>query len=71
MLSDKKRQSVLIPPGFANGFLVMSEHSVFHYKWSYPGDYPDVQDQFTIKWDDPILDIDWPINNPILQKRDK
>tara|TARA_R110000744_G_scaffold4356_4_gene15777 strand:+ start:1108 stop:1593 length:486 start_codon:yes stop_codon:yes gene_type:complete len=71
MLSDKKRQSVLIPPGFANGFLVMSEYSIFHYKWSYPGEYPDVEDQFTIKWDDPILDIDWPIDSPILQKRDK
>jgi dTDP-4-dehydrorhamnose 3,5-epimerase len=71
MLSDKKRQSVLVPPGIGNGFCVMSEHSIFHYKWAYEGKYPDVDDQFTLKWNDPELDIEWPINNPILQKRDR
>jgi dTDP-4-dehydrorhamnose 3,5-epimerase len=71
MLSDKKRQSVLLPPGFGNGFCVMSEHSLFHYKWSYPGKYPDVEDQFTLKWNDPELNIEWPIDNPILQGRDR
>jgi dTDP-4-dehydrorhamnose 3,5-epimerase len=71
MLSDKIRRSVLLPPGFGNGFLVMSEHSIFHYKWAYEGKYPDVDDQFTLKWNDPELDIEWPIDNPILQKRDK
>jgi dTDP-4-dehydrorhamnose 3,5-epimerase len=71
ILSDKTRQSVLLPPGFGNGFLVLSEHSVFTYKWAYEGKYPDVDDQFTIKWNDPELDIEWPIDNPILQKRDK
>ena len=71
MLDDKSRKSVLIPPGVGNGFLVMSSHSVFHYKWSYEGEYPDVDEQFTMKWNDDILDIGWPIDNPILQKRDK
>jgi dTDP-4-dehydrorhamnose 3,5-epimerase len=71
MLTDKNRQSVLLPPGFGNGFCVMSDYSIFHYKWSYPGDYPDVENQFTLKWNDPELNIEWPINNPILQKRDK
>jgi len=71
VLDDKTRKQVLIPPGYGNGFLVMSKHSVFHYKWSYLGEYPDVEDQFTIKWNDPYLNINWPIENPILQKRDK
>lgn len=71
MLSDKVRQSVLVPPGIGNGFCVLSDHSVFHYKWAYEGDYPDVDDQFTLKWNDPDLAIEWPINNPILQERDK
>ena len=44
---------------------------MFSYKWSYPGKYPDVEDQFTIKWNDPIVGVDWPIVNPILSKRDK
>ena len=71
ILDSKKRKQVLIPPMVGNGFLVMSHNSVFHYKWSYPGEYPDVEDQFTIKWNDPAIAIDWPIDNPILQMRDK
>tara|TARA_R100001377_G_C3144023_1_gene93765 strand:- start:176 stop:658 length:483 start_codon:yes stop_codon:yes gene_type:complete len=71
ILDDKKRKQVLIPPGVGNGFLVLSEYSVFSYKWAYDGKYPDVEDQFTIKWNDKRLDIDWPIDNPILQRRDK
>ena len=70
-LNDRNRKQVLLPPGVGNGFLVMSEHSVFHYKWSYDGDYPDVDQQFTIKWDDPIVDVKWPIDNPILSNREK
>ncbi|MHA1987683.1 MAG: dTDP-4-dehydrorhamnose 3,5-epimerase family protein [Promethearchaeota archaeon] len=71
ILDDKKRKIVLLPPGVGNGFLVLSDDSVFSYKWSYPGKYPDVEDQFTIKWNDPTLNIDWPITNPILHERDK
>lgn len=71
ILDDKKRKQVLLPPGVGNGFLVLSEKSVFHYKWSYDGEYPDVKDQFTIKWNDPKYNINWPIQNPILQMRDK
>ena len=71
MLTDRNRKQVLIPPGVGNGFLVMSHRSVFHYKWSYEGEYPDVDQQFTIKWNDPIVGVDWPIDNPILSKRDK
>ncbi len=71
ILDDKKRKQVLIPPKVGNGFLVLSDRSVFHYKWSYPGDYPDVNDQFTIKWNSPEYNIHWPIEKPILQFRDK
>ena len=34
------------------------------------GEYPDVKDQFTIKWNDPEINIFWPSKTPILQKRD-
>ena len=70
ILDDRKRKMVLLPPGFGNGFLVLSEHSVFHYKWSYEGDYPDVDEQFTIKWNSKDIGANWPIQNPILQNRD-
>ena len=71
ILDNNTRKQVLLPPGVGNGFLVLSESSVFHYKWSYPGKYPDVEDQFTIKWNDKKININWPIKNPILQLRDK
>ena len=71
ILDDRNRKLVLVPPGVGNGFLVLSEDSVFSYKWAYDGKYPDVEDQFTIKWNDKRLNIDWPIANPILQQRDK
>ena len=71
ILDDKTKKQVLIPPKVGNGFLVLSDRSVFHYKWSYPGSYPDVDDQFTIKWNDPEYNIYWPIEKPILQLRDK
>jgi len=70
VLNDKNRKQVLLPPGVGNGFLVLSENSVFHYKWYYYGDYPDVKDQFSIKWNDKKLGINWPISNPILSPRD-
>ena len=71
ILDDKSRKQVLLPPGFGNGFCVMSENSVFSYKLAYDGEYSDVRDQFTLKWNDPRVSIDWPTNNPILQARDK
>ena len=70
ILTAKNKKSVLVPPMFANGHLVLSNEATFFYKWSYPGSYPDVKDQFTLKWDDPNLEIHWPISNPILSKRD-
>ena len=67
----KAESKYWFPPGVGNGFLVLSDSSVFHYKWSYEGEYPDVDQQFTIKWDDKNININWPISNPILQLRDK
>ena len=71
ILTHEKPTLILVPPHFANAHLCLSNKCVFHYKWSYEGEYPDVDEQFTIKWNDRRLNIDWPITNPILQKRDK
>ena len=71
ILNDKNRKMVLLPPAFGNSFCVLSDYAIFMYKWSYEGKYPDVQDQFTLKWNDPKLNINWPIKNPILSERDK
>lgn len=69
--NSETRTSVLVPPGFLNGHLVMSDNAVFHYKWSYEGNYPDVQDQLSVNWADPKIGIKWLVDNPILSTRDK
>jgi dTDP-4-dehydrorhamnose 3,5-epimerase len=71
VLTSKNKKSVLVPPMFANGHLVLSQEATFFYKWAYSGNYPDIQDQFSLNWNDPKLNIHWPINNPILSDRDK
>ena len=44
VLSSKNKKAVLVPPSFLNGHLVLSKEAVFFYKWSYPGEYPDVNE---------------------------
>jgi len=70
-LSDKNKLSILIPPGFVNGYCVMSDEALFHYKLAYGGKYIDASEQMTVKWNDPRLNIKWPCLNPIIQERDK
>ncbi len=66
-LSEHNRLQVLIPPKFGNGHLVLSEYTIFHYKQT---TCYNRNSQFTILWNDPELNIFWPIRNPILSKRD-
>ena len=63
-------KQILIPPGFLNGYYAYTE-SVYHYKLAYTGDYVDADDQITMRWNDPTLNIKWPQIEPILQKRDE
>lgn len=68
-LSDRNRQQILVPPRFGNGHLVLSEEAMFAYKLS---DYTDTARQFTIRWDDPTIGIEWPIvGQPLLSRRDR
>ena len=71
ILNDKNKKIVLIPPNYANAHLCVSKKCVFHYKFSYKGNYPDVVKQMSIKWNDPKLKIKWPIKKPTLSHRDK
>ena len=71
ILDDKTRKLVLTPPNFLIGFLVLSDQALLNYMWAYEGGYADVDEQFTIKWNDPKVNITWPIDNPLLSLRDK
>ncbi len=68
VLSDQNRLQVLVPAKFGNGHLVLSDLAIFHYKQSA---YYNRAGQFTILWNDPKLDIWWPVKNPILSRRDE
>lgn len=66
-LSDANRKQVLIPPKYGNGHLVLSNLTIYHYKQT--TEY-NREGQFTIMWNDPQYNIQWPTLNPILSKRD-
>lgn len=67
-LSSKTRQQLYIPPGFAHGFCVLSPTALFMYKCS---DYYAPQNEGGIRWNDPALNIQWPVTEPILSEKDK
>jgi len=67
-LSSINKLSILIPPHFGNGHLVLSnDGAIFHYKQS---TVYDRSGQFTLNWRDRRLNIYWPIEFPILSERD-
>jgi len=67
VLSDHNHLQVLVPPKFGNGHLVLSDKAIFHYKQSTSYNRGN---QFTILWNDPGLNIWWPVKTPILSQRD-
>ena len=72
ILSEKKNVQILVPPGYANGHLCLTDNCIFHYKLSYKGKYSDVNEQKVIKWNDARLKIKWPLKkNLIMSLRDK
>ena len=67
-LSEQNKLQVWIPPGFAHGFLVMSDSADFEYKCT---EYYHPEDEHCLMWNDPEVKIDWPTNDPILSEKDK
>jgi dTDP-4-dehydrorhamnose 3,5-epimerase len=70
IITEKTRDQVLVPPGFANGHFALTD-CMFHYNLFYQGDYVDENQQGVIKWNDERFSIEWPTSTPILQRRDK
>jgi len=70
IISERTRDQVYIPPGFANGHYALTD-CIFHYNLFYTGSYVDERSQFVIKWNDPKYKIEWPSMSPTLQERDR
>jgi len=67
-LSAQNRRMLWVPPGFAHGFLAVSDYAEFLYKTT---DYWYPEHERTLLWNDPALGIDWPPSDaPILTAKD-
>jgi dTDP-4-dehydrorhamnose 3,5-epimerase len=68
-LSAEKHQQMWIPPGFAHGFLVLSESADFLYKTT---DYYAQQTEAALRWDDADVGVQWPLlgKQPLLSAKD-
>ena len=68
-LSAENKLQVWIPPGFAHGFLVLSEFAEFVYKTT---DFYAPEHDRCIRWDDPAIGIEWSLEGePVLSSKDQ
>lgn len=69
-LSAENKKMLWVPPGFAHGFLVISNYAEFMYKCT---DFYAPHHERSIRWDDPDLAINWPLitkEQPVLSEKD-
>lgn len=66
-LSENNKRQMWVPPGYAHGFVVLSEVADFEYKCT---DYYDPTDEGSIIWNDPQIGIEWPVSEPALSAKD-
>lgn len=67
VLSAGNHRQFWVPPGYAHGFVVLSESADFEYKCT---DYYDPSDEGGIIWNDPEVGIDWKVESPKLSDKD-
>lgn len=68
ILSGENKRQYWVPPGFAHGFCVTSATALFAYKCTalYAPEH-----ERAIRWDDPVLAIDWPVADPQVSDKDR
>jgi dTDP-4-dehydrorhamnose 3,5-epimerase len=67
VLSGENARQLYVPEGYAHGFVVTRGEALFHYKCT---DFYHPEADRVVRWDDPHLDIDWPVDDPILSEKD-
>ncbi len=66
-ISEKNKRMFWIPPGFAHGFATLEDETIFFYKCT---NYYNRESEGSILWNDPDLNIDWQVENPVLSEKD-
>lgn len=66
-LSEQNKRMLWIPPGFAHGFVTLEDDTVFIYKCT---NLYNKGSENSIIWNDPDLNIDWGIENPVISEKD-
>jgi dTDP-4-dehydrorhamnose 3,5-epimerase len=68
LLDDVSRNILWIPPGFAHGFVSLSDNTLFLYKCT---NYYNQASERGIAWNDPELNIEWEIETPLVSEKDR
>lgn len=68
LLTEENQMMFYIPEGFAHGFMTLEEETIFSYKCT---NVYNKESEGVIFWNDPILNIDWDLENPVVSERDK
>ena len=68
ILTEDNKFMYWIPEGFAHGFVCLEDHSVFTYKCT---NVYNKASEGSLRWNDPDINIQWNIDNPILSEKDK
>lgn len=67
LLNAQNKRQLWVPEGFAHGFCVTSEAALFSYKCTA---FYSPESEISLRWDDPDINIEWPLRRPILSTRD-
>jgi dTDP-4-dehydrorhamnose 3,5-epimerase len=67
LLTAKEQNQIYIPIGFAHGFLALTDAVQFLYKC---GDFYNPTDERGIVWNDPDLNVNWGLSNPVVSEKD-
>lgn len=68
LLSEKNKKQFFVPKGFAHGFVVLEDETIFSYKCS---EFYHKSSERCLKWNDPSIGIDWEMEGPVLSDKDR